>query len=109
MELSWKHFVGIGGDLLLVCVSFYFGHWFGFAVATLFITLVWEQQILAALNTTRDVLLSRLPNRCGMCHRKILDEGGTIAEDLEGEAKLYHDACAEKLDAIKEREKLISK
>jgi hypothetical protein len=75
-----------------VCVSSYFGHWLGFALGTLFIALVWGQQTLAALNATRDVLLSRLPNRCGMCHREIVDEGGTIDEDFEGEMKIYHEA-----------------
>ena len=43
-----------------------------------------------------------------MCHREIIDEGGTLAEDLEGETKTYHEACGERLDAMKDREKRLA-
>jgi hypothetical protein len=101
MKLTWKQFVAIGFDLLLVCVAFYFGRWFGFALAIVFLASVYGYQTLSILQTTRDVLLSRLPDRCGMCHREIVDEGGTIDIDPEGETKIYHEACCEKLDAMK--------
>jgi hypothetical protein len=55
------------------------------------------------LQTTRDVLLSRLPDRCAMCHREIVDEGGVTDFDLEGELKTFHATCAEKIDAMKEK------
>jgi hypothetical protein len=39
-----------------------------------------------------------------MCHREIVEEGGTIDTDLEGETKIYHEACSEKLDAMRGKE-----
>ena len=105
LKLTWKQFAATGFDLLLVCFAFYFGRWFGFALAVVFLASVCGYQILAILQTTRDVLLSRLPDRCGMCHREIVDEGGTIDIDFEGETKIYHEACSDKLDAMKEKEK----
>lgn len=86
-----------------MCVAFYFGHWFGFALAVVLLACAYGYQTLMILQTTREVLLSRLPDRCAMCHSKIVDEGGTIDIDLEAETKIYHEACSEKLDAIKER------
>jgi hypothetical protein len=97
MKLTWKQIVAIGFDLLLVCVAFYFGRWFGFALAVVFLTSVYGYQILSILQTTRDVLLSRLP-----------DEGGTIDVDLEGETRIYHEACSEKLDSMKGKEKNVA-
>jgi hypothetical protein len=41
-----------------------------------------------------------------MCHREIVDEGGIMDDDLEGELGIYHEACHEKLESIKSREKL---
>ena len=103
MRLTWKQFAAIGFDLLVVCVAFYFGQWFGFALAVFFFACVYGYQTLMILQTTRDVLLSRLPDRCAMCHREIIDEGGTIDTDLDDELKIYHEACSDKLDAIKKR------
>jgi hypothetical protein len=104
MKLTRKQFAAIGFDLLLVCVAFYFGRWFGFALAVMFLASIYGYQTLSILQTTRDVLLSRLPDRCGMCHREIVDEGGTIDIDLEGGTNIYHEACSEKLDAMKGKE-----
>jgi hypothetical protein len=106
MKLTWKQYAAIGGDLLAVIVAYVIGKWLGLALAVFFIASVWGYQIMMTIETTRNVLLSRLPDRCAMCHREVLDEPGTTDFDLEGELRIYHDACAEKLDAIKEREKL---
>lgn len=94
MNVTWKQFSAIGFDLLFVGVAFYCGRWFGFALAVVFLASVYGYQTLSILQTTRDVLLSRLPDRCAMCHREIVDEGGTIDIDLEGETKIYHAACS---------------
>src|SRR5438045_3306844 len=106
MKSSWKQYLEVGSDLLVVSIAFYFGQWFGFALAIVFLASVYGYRVLMILTTTRDVLLSRLPDRCAMCHREIVDEGGMIDEDLEGETKMYHEACSEKLDAIKEKGEL---
>ena len=85
MKLKWKQYAAIGGDLLAVFIAFLVGKWLGFALAVLFIVLVWGHQTLTTLQTTRDVLLSRLPDRCALCHREILDESGVLEDDFEGE------------------------
>jgi hypothetical protein len=57
--------------------------------------------------TTRNVLLSRLPDRCALCHREILDEPGVLDHDFFEELKTYHASCGEKLDAMKERDRVL--
>lgn len=103
MKLTWKQYAGIGGDLLAVIVAYAIGKWLGFALAVLCIASIWAYQIMMTLETTRNVLLSRLPDRCAMCHREIVDEGGVLDFDLEDELKIYHEACADKLEEIKAR------
>jgi len=106
MNLKWKQVASIAFDLLVVCVAYYFWHWFGFALAVFFFASVHVLEALTIMQTTRDVLLSRLPDRCAMCHREIVDEGGIMDDDLEGELRIYQEACHEKLESIKSREKL---
>lgn len=103
MKLTWKQYAEIGGDVLAVAVAFLIGHWIGFALVVVAVALVYAYKALTVLQTTRDVLLSRLPDRCAMCHREIVDEGGVIDFNLEDEARTYHEACSEKLDALKEK------
>lgn len=104
MKLTWKHYAAIGGDLLAVFIASMVGKWIGFAFAVLFVVLVLAYQTLMILQTTRDVLLSRLPDRCALCHREILDESGTLRRDFEGELKMYHQTCCERLDAMEEKD-----
>lgn len=101
MNLTWKQYIAIGADLLALFIALCFGHWVGFALAGVFLISVYAHQMLLIQQTTRDVLLSRLPERCKMCHREIVDEGGVIEEELDGEFGIYHDACSEKLEAIR--------
>ena len=107
MNLTLKSYATICLDVLLVSIAFYFGHWIGFALAVFFIVSVYALQLLAIMETARNVLLSRLPDRCAMCHREIVDEGGTIDEDLEGETKIYHETCADKLDSMRKKQKFV--
>jgi hypothetical protein len=104
MNLTWKQYVEIGCDVLAVFLALLFGHWVGFAIAAFTIFLVYAYKALMLLQTTRDVLLSRLPERCAMCHREILDETGMLEYDFFDELKTYHEHCAERLDAMKERQ-----
>jgi len=104
-QLTWKSYASIVGDLLIAAIAFYFGRWIGFALAALFIVSVYALRMEAILGTTRDVLLSRLADRCAMCHREIVDEGGVMEYDTEDELKIYHADCAEKLDAMKGKER----
>jgi uncharacterized membrane protein len=62
-----KQFIEIGADLLLVYIAYYIGHWFGFALAVVYIASRYGYRMLDTLQTTRDVLLSRLPERCSDC------------------------------------------
>jgi hypothetical protein len=103
MKLTWKHYIEIGGDVIAAIIAYGIGHWLGFAITVLCIACIYVYKALMILQTTQDVLLSRLPDRCAMCHREIVDEGGVTDFDLEGELKIFHAACAEKIDALKER------
>lgn len=105
MKLTWRQYAAIGGDILAVLVAFWFGKWIGFAIAVLFVVLVLANQMLMTLQASRDVLLSRLPDRCALCHREILDDPGVLDYDLEEELKIYHEACSDHLDAMKEKAK----
>jgi hypothetical protein len=103
MHLSWRQYVEISGDLIAAVVAYVIGHWLGFAIAVLCITCVYACKALLILRTTRDVLLSRLPDRCAMCHREIVDEGGVTGLDLGAELRIFHVACADKINAMKEQ------
>jgi hypothetical protein len=105
MKLTWKQYAEIGGDVLAVLIAFWLGKWPGFAIAVLVVGLICGYKALMILQTTRDVLLSRLPDRCALCHREIVDEGGILDHDLEGELKIYHETCSDRLDALKEKVK----
>jgi hypothetical protein len=101
MKLTWKDYAEIAGDFVGVCVAFLLGHWLGFALAIALLALVYGYKALMLLQTIRDVLLSRLSERCALCHREILDEPGILDHDFEEELKIYHEGCAERLDAMK--------
>jgi hypothetical protein len=103
MKLTWKHYIEIGGDVIAAVIAYAIGHWLGFAIAVLCIACVYAHKAVMILQTTRDVLLSRLPDRCAICHREIVGEGGVTDFDLEGELKIFHAACADKIDAMKEK------
>jgi hypothetical protein len=103
MKLTWKHYIEIGGDVIAAVIAYAIGHWLGFAIAVLYIACAYGYKALTIMQTTRDVLLSRLPDRCAMCHREIVDEGGVTDFDLEGELKVFHAECADKIDAMKEK------
>lgn len=103
MNLEPKHIAEIAVDLFIVCIAFYFGHWFGFALCVVFIASYYAVRVLLVLQTIQNVLLSRMPDRCARCHREIVDEGGIIDTDIDGEIRVYHEACSEKLDKFKER------
>jgi hypothetical protein len=95
-----KHYGEIALDLTIAAVAYYFWHWIGFALVALFIVCNYGYQIANYQKTMMNTLLSRLPDRCAMCHREIVDEGGITDDDGQG---IYHDACMEKLDAIRSR------
>jgi hypothetical protein len=103
-QLTWKSYVSIAGDALTVFIAFYFGRWIGFALAVFCIGSLYALRMEAIQETTRNVLLSRLPDRCAMCHREILDEPGVLEHDFFDELKTYHESCGEKLDAMKEKD-----
>ena len=98
--MKLKDYVEIAIDLVIAAVAYYFLHWIGFALFALFIICNYANQIANYQKTMTQTLLSRLPDRCAMCHREIVDEGGVIDDDGEG---IYHDACIQKLDAIRSR------
>lgn len=74
--------------------------WIGFGIWVFVATFELLLQLVERQKTISDTLLSRLPDRCAFCHREIVDEGGVIDKD-----RIYHDACAEKLDSLEELRK----
>jgi len=103
MKLTWKDYIEIGGDVTAAVIAYAIGHWLGFAIAVLWIACVYAHKAVMILQTTRDVLLSRLPDRCAICHREIVDGGGVTDFNLEGELKIFHAECAAKIEAMKEK------
>ena len=99
--MKLRHYGEIALDLTIAVIAYYFLHWIGFALVSLFIVCNYGYQIANDQKTTMQTLLSRLPNRCAMCHREIVDEGGIIADDGEG---IYHEKCMDKLEALRERD-----
>jgi hypothetical protein len=90
-------------DLMIVGIAYLAFGWIGFAISGLAIVLYFLHQSLEAQQTTMNTLLSRLPDRCAVCHREILDEGGVF--DEEG---IYHTSCASKLEERREQDSVKS-
>ena len=87
-------------DMAVAVVAYYFLHWIGFALWAFFVLCNYGYQIANHQKTMMNTLLSRLPDRCAMCHREIVDEGGIIDDDGEG---IYHEKCMDKLEMIRAR------
>jgi hypothetical protein len=88
-------YVEIAVDLGVAILAYYFLHWFGFALWVFFVLCNYGYQITIYQKTTMNTLLSRLPERCAMCHREIVDEGGL---DEEG---IYHEKCFDSLEQFR--------
>jgi hypothetical protein len=99
--MKLAHYGEIAVDLAVAVAAYYFLHWIGFALVALFIVCNYGYQIANYQKTTMNTLLSRLPDRCAMCHREIVDEGGII-DDAEG-GGIYHEKCIEKLETSNSR------
>ncbi len=97
-RMKLKHYGEIAPDLAIAAVAYHFLHWIGFALVALFIVCNYGYQIANSQKTIMNTLLSRLPDRCALCRREIVDEGGFIDDDGEG---IYHEACFDKLDAMR--------
>lgn len=95
-----KRNVKIAVDVAIAFAAYYFLGWIGFAVWVFFVISWFAIQLISDQKVVMSTLLSRLPDRCTMCHREIVDEGGIIYE--EG---IYHEACSEKMDALEELRK----
>jgi hypothetical protein len=87
-------------DLAVAIAAYRFFRWFGFALWALFVLCNYGYQIASYQKTAMNTLLSRLPNRCAMCHREIVDEGGIIDDGGEG---IYHERCIDKLQEVRAR------
>src|ERR1017187_627744 len=94
--MNTPQYVEIGFDVLIAFVAYYFGHWIGLALWVFFVFCVFAVQMIQAQKTVMNTLLSRLSDRCAMCHREIVDEGGIV--DGDG---IYHEACSDKLQVLK--------
>jgi hypothetical protein len=93
----WKRYAAIAVDVAIGFVAYYFLGWIGFALWTLFVLLHIATQVAGNHRVIMETLLSRLPNRCALCHREILDEGGVFDED-----GIYHAVCSDKLAGLED-------
>jgi len=90
-----KRYLEISIDVAVGFAAYFFFGWIGFALWALFVVSNFCIQLVADQRAIMQTLLSRLPDRCALCHREIVDEGGVLDED-----GIYHDACADKLDSL---------
>ena len=95
-----KRYVEIGVDVAVAWGAYYLFGWIGFGLWALFVISWFATQLISDQQVTMKTLLSRLPDRCTVCHREIVDEGGIF--DKEG---IYHEACLEKLESPEELRK----
>ena len=96
--MNWKTYVSIAIDLIIAATAYWLFGWIGFACFALYEFIYQMIDIRTHLQTIQNTLLSRLPDRCcALCHREILDEGGTIDEN-----RFYHNACADRLAAMED-------
>jgi hypothetical protein len=95
-----RRYLEIVIDAVLAGTFYHFLGWIGFALFA-FVALSWFLlQLIDAQNVTMKTLLSRLPDRCAVCHREIVDEGGVFDEH-----GIYHAACSDKLESLEELRK----
>jgi hypothetical protein len=88
LRMKLAHYGEIAIDLVVAVVVYYYAHWIGFALWVFFVLCNYGYQIADSQKTIMNTLLSRLPDRCAMCHREIVDEGGTIDDAEDG--GIYH-------------------
>ena len=90
-------YVEIAVDAAIAYAAYYFFGWIGFAIWTSIVVTRFLAQLVRDQRAIAKVLLERLPDRCGFCHREIVDEGGVFDED-----GIYHSTCADKLESLEE-------
>jgi hypothetical protein len=90
-----KRYLEVGFDVMLAYAAYHFFGWIGFAMWVVFMFGWFATQLIANQQVTANTLLSRLPDRCSLCHREIVDEGGVFDED-----GIYHEMCSDKLEAL---------
>jgi hypothetical protein len=92
--------VGIAFNAVVAYAAYYLFGWIGLAIWVVIVISWFATQLLGnqrVVTSTLNTLLSRLPERCAVCHREIVDEGGIF--DEEG---IYHEACLEKIESLSE-------
>lgn len=95
-----KRYAEVGADVALGWLAYYLFGWIGLALWVFFVVSLFCVQLISDQKIMMNTLLSRLPDRCAMCHREIVDEGGIINE--EG---IYHETCMDKLESLEELRK----
>ncbi|HEU5409175.1 MAG TPA: hypothetical protein VFU48_15515 [Nitrospira sp.] len=86
----------IAADVLFALLMYRLFGWIGAALWIFFVLLWVANRIYGDQHIIMETLLSRLPDRCAMCHREILDEGGIV--DGDG---IYHAACSDRLEVLR--------
>jgi hypothetical protein len=92
-----KRSIGIALGAVVAYAAYYLFGWIGLAIWAVIVITWFATQLISNQQVIMNTLLSRLPDRCAICHREIVDEGGIF--DEEG---IYHEACLEKIESLKE-------
>ena len=90
-----KRLLAIFGDTAAAGGAYYLFHWVGFALVVFFVVSWYLIQLVETNLIMKNTLLSRLPDRCAICHREIVDEAGVFDED-----GMYHAKCSDKLESL---------
>lgn len=96
----WKRYVEITVDVAIAFVAYRLVGWIGFALWAFFVFANIATHVNGNQQVMMRTLLSRLPDRCALCHREILDEGGVFDED-----GIYHAVCSDKLEGLEDLRK----
>ncbi len=100
LTATQKRYIEVGVNAAFASGAYYLVGWIGVAGWAI-VVISWSlTQLIDDQRIIMNTLLSRLPDRCAVCHREIVDEGGVV--DKEG---IYHGACAHKLDSLEELRK----
>ncbi len=96
-----KKYGTIAVDVVVAVAAYYFIGWIGLVAFVIFMFSLFFHELIQKQDVIMKTLLSRLPDRCAVCHREIVDEGGVIDDDGE---HIYHGTCIDKLEAFREKE-----
>ena len=118
-EISWQdylgNFPGWIGELttvnwwtaasaaIVATIVFYSLNWPGLVILAFAGAALVSTALLGSLRAIVKLLEERLRDRCSVCHREILDEGGVIYKH-----GVFHDSCLKRVEHILKADETIA-